>query len=236
MIRIRPAGAADGPAIARIRAETWQVAYAGVLPAPLLADMTSPEAVAREGEWRRAHSLDGVLIAESGAAAGPGAQLRETESGDAASRPGEAGGPEVVTAEGGAGAAGGEAGAAGPCGQPELVGFAAYGPERAEDDDPAQPGGGREDQGPAELYAIYVVPPVWSTGAGRALLDGVLSLASSDGYTDISLWVLEANTRARRFYERAGFEPTGEAAVLARLDGVMQVRYRRMLESAPDPD
>jgi len=178
MIRIRPAGAADGPAIARIRAETWQVAYAGVLPAQLLAEMTDPEAVEREGEWRRAHSMDGVLIAESA---------------------------------------------------PDLVGFAAYGPERAEDDEPGQPGGDREDHGPAELYAIYVVPRQWSSGAGRALLDGVLALAAGDGYTDISLWVLEANTRARHFYEQAGFAPTGEAAVLARLDGVMQVRYRRVL-------
>jgi GNAT superfamily N-acetyltransferase len=215
MIRIRPAGAADGPAIARIRAETWQVAYAGVLPARMLASMTSPEAVAGEGERLRAHSLDGVLIAESGDVAKPGAQSREAESGAAASGQGEPG-----TAAAG--------------GQPDLVGFAVYGPERAEDDEPGQPGGDREDHGPAELYAIYVVPREWSTGAGRALLHGVLALAASDGYTDISLWVLEANTRARRFYEQAGFEPTGEAAVLARLDGVMQVRYRRMLESAPD--
>jgi GNAT superfamily N-acetyltransferase len=194
MIRIRPAGAADGPAIARIRAETWQVAYAGVLPAQLLADMTDPEAVAREGEWRRAHSMDGVLIADAAAPAEP-----------------------VASAE-----------PAGPATE-DLVGFAAYGPERAEDDEPGQPGGDREDHGPAELYAIYVVPRQWSSGAGRALLSGVLALAAGDGYTDISLWVLEANTRARRFCEQAGFAPTGEAAVLSRLDGVLQVRYRRVL-------
>jgi GNAT superfamily N-acetyltransferase len=201
MIRIRPAGAADGPAIARIRAETWQVAYAGVLPSQLLADMTTPEAVAREGELRRAHSMDGVLIAES-AAADPSGAAAGTGAGNAA----------------------------GACAPADLVGFAAYGPERGEDDEPGQPGGDREDHGPAELYAIYVVPRQWSTGAGRALLGGVLALAASDGYTDISLWVLEANARARYFYEQAGFAPTGEAAVLARLDGVMQVRYRRLLD------
>lgn len=226
MIRIRPAGAADGPAIARIRAETWQVAYAGVLPEQLLADMTDPESVVREGEWRRAHSMDGVLIAEcpdspaAGAAPGtsaPGGTGAGTGVGAAARRP---------ASQSGNGSA---AGAAVP-GPDDPVGFAAYGPERAEDDGPGQPGGDREDHGPAELYAIYVVPRQWSSGAGRALLDGVLALAAGDGYTDISLWVLEANTRARTFCEQAGFAPTGEAAVLARLDGVMQVRYRRMLD------
>jgi GNAT superfamily N-acetyltransferase len=214
MIRIRPAGAADGPAIARIRAETWRVAYAGVLPEQLLADMTDPESVVREGEWRRAHSMDGVLIAE-----GAGSPAGSASPG--------------TSAPGGTGTGGTGTGAGAAAAVPEPddpVGFAAYGPERAEDDEPGQPGGDREDHGPAELYAIYVVPRHWSAGAGRALLDGVLALAAGHGYTDISLWVLEANTRARAFCEQAGFAPTGEAAVLARLDGVMQVRYRRMLD------
>jgi RimJ/RimL family protein N-acetyltransferase len=43
------------------------------------------------------------------------------------------------------------------------------------------------------------------------------------------LWVLRDNTRARRFYERAGFAPDGATDVLDRLGGVTEVRYRRAL-------
>jgi ribosomal protein S18 acetylase RimI-like enzyme len=185
MIRIRPAASADGLAIARMRAESWRMAYADVLPEATLAEQTTPAAIAREGEWRSAHSMDGVLIAEE---------------------PGDAG--------------------AGPAG---LAGFAAFGPERSADDDPYPPHSDPPEHGRAELYAIYVVPRHWSTGTGRALMDNVLALAASAGYTDISLWVMEANERARRFYELAGFGATGESVVLGRLGGVTEIRYRRLV-------
>lgn len=185
MIRIRPAASADAMSIARIRAESWRMIYANVFSEETLAEMTTPEAIAREGEWRAKHPMDGVLIAEA---------------------PGE---PD-----------------ADPSG---LIGFAAFGPERSEDDQPYQPLPGPDDVGRAELYAIYVIPKRWSTGTGKALLEGVLTLAANVGYTDISLWVLEANTQARRFYERAGFRRTGESLTLNRLGGVTEVRYRRLV-------
>ena len=79
------------------------------------------------------------------------------------------------------------------------------------------------------MYAIYVLPGQWSSGAGRALMDAVLSLAAGQDYTDVSLWVLEANARARRFYDKAGFRLTGRAGVLGGLRGLTQVRYRRLV-------
>lgn len=191
MVRIRPASAADGPPIARIRAETWRAAYDGLIPAKTLADRTSPDAVATEAQWRSTHSMDGVLVAEAADSA--------NGDGDTA---GDAGG---------------------------LVGFAAFGPERDKDYEPGLPQEDATEGGRAELYAIYVRPRHWATGAGRALMDGVLGLAASSGYTDISLWVLEANTRARRFYEKAGFRLTGESGMLGGLRGLTQVRYRRVV-------
>jgi GNAT superfamily N-acetyltransferase len=187
MIRIRPAGPSDGPPIARVRAETWRVAYAGVIPADRLAELTAPEAVARDGVWRAGRPMDGVLVAEA----------------DGPDDPDEPG----AQADGDA-----------------LIGFAAFGPERDEDYQPGQPLREPPDHHRAELY---VLPGRWSTGTGRALMDGVLSLTTQAGYTDISLWVLEANIRARRFYEKAGFRLTGESGVLRGLPGVSQVRYRR---------
>jgi len=201
MVRIRPAGPADGPPIASVRAETWRVAYAGVIPAQRLAELTAPEAVARDGVWRAGRSMDGVLVAEAGAAG--------------------AAGPAGESVEQGAQAAGDD--------NDGVIGFAAFGPERDEDYQPGQPLREPPEHRRAELYGIYVLPSRWSTGAGRALMDGVLSLTERAGYTDISLWVLEVNIRARRFYEKAGFRLTGESGVLRGLPGVTQVRYRRAI-------
>jgi RimJ/RimL family protein N-acetyltransferase len=50
------------------------------------------------------------------------------------------------------------------------------------------------------------------------------------GYQAITLWVLRDNQRARRFYERAGFLPDGATNVLNGLGGIIEVRYRRVLE------
>jgi ribosomal protein S18 acetylase RimI-like enzyme len=110
----------------------------------------------------------------------------------------------------------------------EVIGFAAFGPERGEDDRPADDLPGPPDQDRAELYAVYVLPRHWSSGAGRALVDRALALAAEAGYADISLWVLEGNERGRRFYEQAGFAGTGESAALSRL-GVSGIRYRRLV-------
>lgn len=201
MIQIRPARPADGPLIAEIRAETWRAAYAGLISSDRLAALTSPDAVAREGAWRAGHVGDGHhLIAESDGAEPDGAEPDGAESD----------GPESDGA-----------------GDPRGVGFAILGPERGEDDPRGEPLPGPPDRDQAELYAIYVRPAWWGTGAGRALLQRALALAAEDGYADISLWVLEGNARGRRFYDRAGFQPTGESAVLTWLGGLTEVRYRR---------
>jgi ribosomal protein S18 acetylase RimI-like enzyme len=111
----------------------------------------------------------------------------------------------------------------------EVIGFAAFGPERGEDDRLGHPLPGPPDHDRAELYAVYVLPRHWSSGAGRALLDRALALAAEAGYADISLWVLEGNERGRRFYEQAGFAGTGESAALSRLGGISGIRFRRLV-------
>ena len=160
--------------------------YSGVLPDATLAELTTPEAIEREGRWRSEHSMRGVLIAEEPAGDG---QLER------------------------------------------MVGFAAFGPERGEDDEKGLPYP-EPDEVPdrAELYAIYVVPDHWSTGTGHKLMDGVLALAAGTGYSDISLWVVEANERARRFYELSGFQVTGESAVVGGMGGISEIRYRRLVD------
>jgi GNAT superfamily N-acetyltransferase len=116
---------------------------------------------------------------------------------------------------------------------PDIIGYASFGPERDVLDMPwphplTSAGSGGNV---AELYALYVHPAWWSTGTGRALMDQVLAKVRATEYGCITLWVLEANARARRFYQRAGFIPDGARHVLDDLGGVTEIRYRRALSS-----
>jgi ribosomal protein S18 acetylase RimI-like enzyme len=101
-----------------------------------------------------------------------------------------------------------------------LIGFAAGGPARDED----LPGRY------AEIYAIYVDPDAWSQGTGSALLDAAIARLAREwaGLEAITLWVLQDNHRARRFYEKHGFRPDGTSLPFER-GGVSaaEVRYRR---------
>jgi len=112
-----------------------------------------------------------------------------------------------------------------------IVGYAFFGPEQdvlgAPWPHPLSPAG---QQGRvAELYALYVHPAWWSTGTGRALMDRVLATSTAARYLSVMLWVLRDNSRARRFYEQAGFEPDGASHTIDGLGGVTEVRYRRPL-------
>ena len=95
-----------------------------------------------------------------------------------------------------------------------VVGFASTGPSRDEDEI-------------GELYAIYVDPDQWSTGAGRALMAAAEQRLAAD-YDAALLWVLEDNPRARGFYERVGWAPDGVRKAEERF-GVRaaEVRYRK---------
>jgi ribosomal protein S18 acetylase RimI-like enzyme len=79
------------------------------------------------------------------------------------------------------------------------------------------------------VYAIYVAPHWWSTGTGRLLMEAAVASLVSAGYRRAVLWVLDTNTRARRFYETAGWAPDGAANTMAALGGVVEVRYTRPL-------
>jgi ribosomal protein S18 acetylase RimI-like enzyme len=79
-----------------------------------------------------------------------------------------------------------------------VVGFIMVGP--ADGDRASQNG---------EVYALNVDPDHWGSGIGQALLDaGVTSLREA-GFAEAVLWVLPRNSRARRFYEMAGWRHDG---------------------------
>ncbi|HKT45042.1 MAG TPA: GNAT family N-acetyltransferase [Gaiellaceae bacterium] len=95
-----------------------------------------------------------------------------------------------------------------------IVGFVWVGPSRDPDAD-------------GELYAIYVLPEAWGSGTGPALMRAGIDAMRDAGYREPVLWVLEDNPRARRFYEREGWELDGGRKEDEFLGvRVAEVRYR----------
>lgn len=80
-----------------------------------------------------------------------------------------------------------------------LVGFCATGPPEEPDPPPDV----------AEIGALYVEPDVWGRGTGSALLAAAVARQREAGRHGLTLWVLEANERARHFYEARGWLADG---------------------------
>jgi GNAT superfamily N-acetyltransferase len=102
-----------------------------------------------------------------------------------------------------------------------CAGFSVSGPSR----DP----GADDDTG--EVYAIYVEEEFAGSGVGTDLLRSAMAWLAEQGFTRATLWVLEGNARARRFYEREGWAPDGAAKSDPREDFMMdEVRYEHRIE------
>ena len=88
-------------------------------------------------------------------------------------------------------------------------------------------GASHDEDGVGEVYAIYVHPDAWGTGAGLALMDAAVAWLR-ERWPEAVLWVAEANPRARRFYELYGWRPDGGRKVDTVAGGaeVAEVRYR----------
>jgi ribosomal protein S18 acetylase RimI-like enzyme len=100
-----------------------------------------------------------------------------------------------------------------------IVGFITVGAER--DDEGASRG---------EVYALNIHPRAWGDGYGQALLAAGTRALAAAGFTRADLWVHPDNDRARRFYERNGWQPTDEERT-QEVHGVevAEVRYERSL-------
>jgi len=176
-VRVRPATPEDAPAMARMHARSWPVAYEGLLPDQLIASVVARESD-RVERWRR-------RLADASAPGGAFVAERDNR----------------------------------------VQGVVFWGPSEDEDATSAT----------AEIQAIYLDPDAIGQGVGRDLFAAAIADVSSNGYATITLWVLTANARARRFYEAAGWRPDGRTMVQRRPEGTLdETRYR--VELAPrDP-
>jgi len=61
----------------------------------------------------------------------------------------------------------------------------------------------------AHLWQLFLRPPWWGTGLAGALLGGACDAAIAQGYRRMRFYTPRDQARARAFYEREGFSPTG---------------------------
>jgi GNAT superfamily N-acetyltransferase len=77
--------------------------------------------------------------------------------------------------------------------------------------------------------AIYVDPDHWYGGTGTRLLAQAMAEIATLGFRRTTLWVLEKNTSAIRFYAKHGFRPDACPAMTFEVGGtqLQELRYVR---------
>lgn len=65
----------------------------------------------------------------------------------------------------------------------------------------------------AEMPTLYVSPEHWRSGLGAALCRAGVTRARALGFSELVLWVLDINERARHFYWALGFRPDGTVKI-----------------------
>lgn len=75
------------------------------------------------------------------------------------------------------------------------------------------------------IEALLTVPEVWGHGVGAALMETALADGVRAQKEFIRVWPFAKNARARKFYEKWGFTPTGAH----RSSDALEVEYIRKL-------
>lgn len=90
-----------------------------------------------------------------------------------------------------------------------VVGFAHIGPEREQPSGDQSAATGPVTDPTGEVYGFYLHPDAWGSGAAPALMRRSVQRLRALGFATAVLWVLRDNPRARAFYEREGWQPSG---------------------------
>jgi GntR family transcriptional regulator len=86
-----------------------------------------------------------------------------------------------------------------------------------------------DDPQNGHIYSLYVRPSAGGRGVGRLLLEHGIERCGANGRA-VTLWVFEANARARQLYRSAGFAPDGGRRVEAEY-GAQEVHLTRPASS-----
>ena len=102
----------------------------------------------------------------------------------------------------------------------KIVGFSNFGISRDDDSDSVT----------GELYAIYITEANKRKGIGSQLWLKTLEYFIQMNFQKVTLWVLDSNLNARRYYERIGFELDSlEKRDKIGEKDVVELRYTRKL-------
>lgn len=88
-----------------------------------------------------------------------------------------------------------------------------------------------DDPALGHLSRLYVDPAMWGAGIGTALHEAAMADLTSGSFPAATLWVLEGNLRARRWYERLGWTQTGRRKPTYEPAQIYDTQYRRDLDT-----
>ena len=77
-----------------------------------------------------------------------------------------------------------------------------------------------------ELICIHSLQNNWAKGYGSAMMEYVLAQLQQANYESVILWVFEENSRARKFYEKHGFELTEQKKMA---NGIAEQMYMKKI-------
>ncbi len=80
-----------------------------------------------------------------------------------------------------------------------------------------------------EISAIYFLSDYWGSAYTHFAMDFCIDRLKEIGCKTVTIWVLEHNTRARRFYEKYGFAFSGVKKEIALGKPLVEVQYTREL-------
>lgn len=108
----------------------------------------------------------------------------------------------------------------------------------------AHTGNGRDESagGPdgtsicGELYGFYLHPDVWGSGVATVMMDAAVEHLAQLRPLRAVLWTLRDARRARAFYEKAGWTPSGRTDTLTMYPDhpVEEVEYQRFFDHDND--
>jgi ribosomal protein S18 acetylase RimI-like enzyme len=84
-----------------------------------------------------------------------------------------------------------------------------------------------DNKATGEIWGIYLLSDYWRRGIGAFLVNEGESILRNRGHKDIVLWVLEANTAARNFYEAMGYVLDGKEKTVNLGKELVAIRYHK---------
>ena len=105
----------------------------------------------------------------------------------------------------------------------KVIGFVSICPTRDTDDDAKKI---------AEISSIYLLPAYLNKGIGKQLCQAAFNQAIKQNFKEMTVWVLEKNSKARHFYEKLGFSHKVGDVEFDHIgcESLQVVRYRKLFE------